>query len=388
MTEQTQAQLMRCLQCKNPGCSAACPLGNDIPTIVRLVREGKFAMAVQVVGHPFGGVCGYVCPHENQCQGGCVLAKRGQAVPTGEAEATAFTNSPYVVGRRDDKLAGRRVAVVGGGVSGITFAVKCYESGADVTVYESNMLLSTLYGIPEFRLPHRLLDDIVRSVEQSDIRVEHKYVCQADIAAMQNDNDIVYLAVGRTVCRALGVTGEEYATTADKFLHEAMLPRDVIVVGGGNTAMDCARLNARLGGKTMIAYRRAMADMPCYAKEVQAAADDGVMFETNLAPVMVDKQADGRLSVTFARTNSEGRGRLSVTDELYTFSCDCLAVAAGNMLDGNVYAQDKTVPVDNCGNVDGNLYAGGDCAGGSLGVEAVKAAICACNGVVERYATK
>lgn len=388
MTEQTQAQLMRCLQCKNPGCSAACPLGNDIPTIVRLVREGKFAMAVQVVGHPFGGVCGYVCPHENQCQGGCVLAKRGQAVPTGEAEAIAFTNSPYVVARRDDKLAGRRVAVVGGGVSGITFAVKCYESGADVTVYESNMLLSTLYGIPEFRLPHRLLDDIVRSVEQSDIRVEHKYVCQADIAAMQNDNDIVYLAVGRTVCRALGVTGEEYATTADKFLHEAMLPRDVIVVGGGNTAMDCARLNARLGGKTMIAYRRAMADMPCYAKEVQAAADDGVMFETNLAPVMVDKQADGRLSVTFARTNSEGRGRLSVTDELHTFSCDCLVVAAGNMLDGNVYAQDKTVPVDNCGNVDGNLYAGGDCAGGSLVVEAVKSAICACNGVVERYATK
>lgn len=388
MTEQTQAQLMRCLQCKNPGCSAACPLGNDIPTIVRLVREGKFAMAVQVVGHPFGGVCGYVCPHENQCHGGCVLAKRGQAVPTGEAEATAFTNSPYVVARRDDKLAGRRVAVVGGGVSGITFAVKCYESGADVTVYESNMLLSTLYGIPEFRLPHRLLDDIVRSVEQSDIRVEHKYVCQADIAAMQNDNDIVYLAVGRTVCRALGVTGEEYATTADKFLHEAMLPRDVIVVGGGNTAMDCARLNARLGGKTMIAYRRAMADMPCYAKEVQAAADDGVMFETNLAPVMVDKQADGRLSVTFARTNSEGRGRLSVTDELHTFSCDCLVVAAGNMLDGNVYAQDKTVPVDNCGNVDGNLYAGGDCAGGSLVVEAVKAAICAYDGVVERYATK
>lgn len=388
MTEQTQAQLMRCLQCKNPGCSAACPLGNDIPTIVRLVREGKFAMAVQVVGHPFGGVCGYVCPHENQCQGGCVLAKRGQAVPTGEAEAIAFTNSPYVVARRDDKLAGRRVAVVGGGVSGITFAVKCYESGADVTVYESNMLLSTLYGIPEFRLPHRLLDDIVRSVEQSDIRVEHKYVCQADIAAMQNDNDIVYLAVGRTVCRALGVTGEEYATTADKFLHEAMLPRDVIVVGGGNTAMDCARLNARLGGKTMIAYRRAMADMPCYAKEVQAAADDGVMFETNLAPVMVDKQADGRLSVTFARTNSEGRGRLSVTDELHTFSCDCLVVAAGNMLDGNVYAQDKTVPVDNCGNVDGNLYAGGDCAGGSLVVEAVKAAICAYDDVVERYATK
>ena len=379
---------MRCLQCKNPGCSAACPLGNDIPTIVRLVREGKFAMAVQVVGHPFGGVCGYVCPHENQCQGGCVLAKRGQAVPTGEAEVIAFTNSPYVVARRDDKLAGRRVAVVGGGVSGITFAVKCYESGADVTVYESNMLLSTLYGIPEFRLPHRLLDDIVRSVEQSDIRVEHKYVCQADIAAMQNDNDIVYLAVGRTVCRALGVTGEEYATTADKFLREAMLPRDVIVVGGGNTAMDCARLNARLGGKTMIAYRRAMADMPCYAKEVQAAADDGVMFETNLAPVMVDKQADGRLSVTFARTNSEGRGRLSVTDELHTFSCDCLVVAAGNMLDGNVYAQDKTVPVDNCGNVDGNLYAGGDCAGGNLVVEAVKAAICAYNGVVERYATK
>lgn len=379
---------MRCLQCKKPGCSAACPIGNDVPTIVRLVREGKFAEAVQVVGHPFGGVCGYVCPHEIQCQGGCVLARRGQAVPTGEAEAAAFTNSPYVVSRRDDKLAGKRVAVVGGGVSGITFAVKCCESGADVTVYESNMLLYTLFGIPEFRLPHRLLDDIVRSVEQSDIRVEHKYVCRADIAALQKNNDIVYLSVGKSVCRALGVAGEEYATTADKFLREAMLPRDVIVVGGGNTAMDCARLNARLGGKTVIAYRRAMADMPCYAKEVQAAADDGVMFETNLAPVRVDKQADGRLSVTFARTTSEGRGRLTVTDELHTFSCDCLVVAAGNMPDSNVYAQDKTVPTDNCGNVSGNLYAGGDCTGGTLVVEAVKAAISAYNGVVERYATK
>lgn len=359
-----------CLHCGKPMCRLHCPANTDTPTFLAYVKDGNLQQAVQTVGHPFGEVCGYICPHDEQCRGNCVLSRRGQAVDMPLCERTVFGEVSYDVARRGTKLVGKHVAVVGGGVSGVTFAVKCYEEGADVTLYEANELLHTLYSLPQFRLPHEALDKIVAEVTDSDIAVVHEYVDNAKLQTLQTTYDYVYLACGTMVTYKLGIDGEEYVTGADEFLRGDVVG-NVIVVGGGNTAMDCARKNARSGGKTTICYRRKISDMPAYAKEVQAAVQDGVAMQTNLAPTRIVRQSDGKLVATFAETINDGRGKLTITDVTHDFVCDYVVAALGNRLDKNTFATDRRVSVDDNGCVGGNLYCGGDAIGHSLVSEAV-----------------
>ena len=188
MSELLTQQVNRCLTCVGPKCKEACPLNNDIPNIVKNIRNGNYAQAVSAIGHPFGEICGYVCPHENLCQGGCVLNKRGQPVLTGVAERELFAEHPYVIERLCGSLLGKRYAVVGGGVSGLTFATKIYEQGADVTVYEQSELLSTIKLIPHFRLPA----DAVLRVEQSVANKFNVVIEQIDgerLKSLQNQFD-------------------------------------------------------------------------------------------------------------------------------------------------------------------------------------------------------
>ena len=383
MTEITRliSQLNRCLQCKRPMCKEACPLSNDCLAIVSAVRSGRLADVADIVGHPFGGVCGSICPHELQCGGGCVLGKKGQPIQIGQAEAAAFWSHPYKISRKSWQMRGKNVAVVGGGVAGITFAVKCYETGANVTLYEANGLLHTLYSIPSFRLPRKFLDDIVSRVNTSDISVVCQKVDYAELKKLCSSNDIVYLATGAMIACKAGLDGEALATAADDFLREDK-HGDVIVIGGGNTAMDCAVKNAVDGGKSIIAYRRTVADMPAFAKEIHSAEQHGVQFATNLAPLSAKQTLDGKLEVVFAETVSQGRGKLTLTDKTQTFVCDMLVVAAGNAFDNSVFpcemfgsGNGRFVSVDNDGKVLRNLYAGGDCIGGKLVVDAVKHAL-------------
>ena len=360
----------RCLNCGKPLCRLHCPANTDIPLFLSCLKNGDISQAIKAVGHPFGEVCGYVCPHDEQCRGNCVLGIRGQAVDIPACERDVFSEFPYKVIRLGNKLSGKRVAVVGGGVSGLTFAVKCYEEGASVTVYEAKGLLHTLYSLPQFRLPHQSLNKIVAEIVSSDICVINEYVTDKTIKYLQSSFDYVFLACGTTVSRKLGVQCEDCVTTADDFLRGDFVG-NVIVVGGGNTAMDCARKNARSGGKTLICYRRKIADMPAYVKEVQAAEQDGVDIKTNLAPLSVVRRDDGKLVVTFAETVNDGRGKLTITDKTYEFVCDMLVSAVGNVLDKDTFAADGHISVDSNGKICGNLYGGGDAIGHSLVCEAV-----------------
>ena len=393
MNETTRliSQLDRCLQCRKPACKAACPLSNDCPAIVSAVRRGKFSDVADIVGHPFGGVCGSVCPHELQCVGGCVLGKKGQPIQIGQAEAAAFLSAPYKICRKNTKMSDKKVAVVGGGASGVTFAAKCYEAGANVILYEANCLLHTLYSIPDFRLPRKLLDDIVSAVNNSDIDVVCKKADYAFLKELCSANDIVYLATGAMIAYKAGFDGEDLATSSDEFLR-GKKHGDLIVIGGGNTAMDCAVKNCVEGGKSTIAYRRAIADMPAFAKEIGSATERGVQFLTNLAPLSAAKTQDGKLKVVFAVTESQGRGKLTLTDKTQTLVCDMLVIAAGNAFDNDVFpcemfGQGKHVQTDESGKVLRNLYAGGDCAGGKLVVDAVKHALNAFDKLVDNDLT-
>ncbi len=242
----------RCLQCKNPSCVKGCPLHNNIPKFLALARKGDFDGIVEVVGHPFGEVCGYICPKDKQCKGSCVLAIRGVGVDAGVVEREAFANSYPKFLPCDSALSHLNVAVIGGGVSGVTFAQQCIKHGANVNIYERTELLHTLTSIPEFRLPRETIDRIVSAVKSSKINVIKQDVTFADVENLRKQFDVVYLSTGVMLPNKMHIDGEEYAVSADEFLRSKPLGK-AVVVGGGNTAIDCARKNVRAGFETVIA---------------------------------------------------------------------------------------------------------------------------------------
>lgn len=370
----------RCLNCAKPSCKAFCPVGNDIPAFIRLIRQGDYRQAVSLIGHPFGEICGYVCPHDKQCAGNCVLNKRGQAVDVGLIEREAFARYPYQVERVSDDLQGRSIAVVGGGVSGVTLAVKAYEQGADVTVYERDNLLSTLSLIPSFRLPTEALLRVKNAV-YGKIKAINEQIDADGLIRLQERFDAVYVASGLTVDYGLGVTGQKLACNYKEFLRGERVGKNVIIVGGGNSAVDCARLAVFSGCNATLVYRRTRDDMPAFCREIAAAERDGVQFVFNAAPVKLEK-SDGALQLTVAQTVSEGRGRLTVTDKQSVLQADCVVSAVGSSFDGSLFVGREK---NNGAYLQyGNVYLGGDAKGGKLVADAVADGLNAAREIKER----
>ena len=364
------SESQRCLGCKVPRCKDACPVGCDIPNFLHLVALGQQEKAVELIGHPFGEICGHVCPHDETCFGNCVLSKNGQAVQMGTVESAVFAECPYKVERKGNS-AMLKVAVVGGGVAGITFAVKMYEQGAHVTVYEKDELLSTLKLIPSFRLPRKAIERIEREIGGKFAVVKQDVTSQV-FDRLQQQYDIVYLATGASAPYRLDIVGQELATPYDKFLKTTKFDGEVVVIGGGNTAMDCARLAKRNGCKATVAYRRDRNDMPAFAKEIVQAQNEGVDFVFNVAPVKLERK-DGRLLLTVAKTVSEGRAKLTVTDEKSQIVCDTVVSALGSGFDKSIFGEkllgdDLKHPLD-------KVYVGGDAVGGKIVAKAVADAI-------------
>ena len=404
-----EQECKRCLGCKIPHCKETCPIGNDIPSFLQFVANGEYDKAVESIGHPFGEICGYVCPHDKTCLGGCVLAKRGQSIRMGEVERAVFSEFPYKVVRKvrkGSKSDGLKVAVVGGGVSGITCAVKLYEQGADVTIFERDELLSTLKLIPDCRLPREAIDRVLAAIDGKftvvkkdinfeDIFVQKIYPWQTKIQREEHKDALqltesynaVYVAVGASKLYTLGVDGQELATPYDNFLKNKNYSGEVVVIGGGNTAMDCARLAKRNGCNVTVAYRRTREDMPAFTKEIEDAYDEGVDFVYNVAPVMLE-QKNNRLLLTLAKTESVGRGKLTVTDETTQISCDTVVSALGSKFDiDNIYGAfyANLIEGHNPHNPRFNLYVGGDALGASTVANAVADGIKAAHTIVKNY---
>lgn len=373
----------RCLGCKNPACTNGCPVGWNIPEFLRLATQGDFDAATQTVGHLFGEVCGYVCARDKQCKGHCVLAKKSCGVDVGVVERNVFAMRFPQITKRSDALSGVSVAVVGGGVSGLTFAEQCVQHGAKVTVYEQNQLLHTLKSIPDLRLPKEALARIENAVTASPICVVYRKIDAVTLDKLRQDNDVVYLATGAMQPNALGIQGEEFVTIADDFLRGNYCG-SAIVIGGGNTAMDCALLHASKGYETTVCYRRARTDMPAFDSEVDAVVEKGASFVFNVAPLSVTR-SEGKLTVVFAKTVSEGRGKLVLTDQTFELQCDILVAATGNTFDSSVFKAERFVHTNDSNNVCDSLYAGGDATGKGLVVWAVADALNAFRAVLQKF---
>lgn len=302
----------RCLDCKNPHCMQGCPVGVNIPKFLREIRDEDWAGALATIkaDNLLPSVCGRVCPQENQCEGRCILGRKGEPVAIGQCERMVGDMAKKVGTPPVCKPAnGKKVAVVGSGPSGITCAGELAREGFDVTIFEAFFAGGGVltYGIPEFRLPKNIVKREIEALREIGVKIEYNAVAgrlfDAEELFAEEGFDALYLAVGAGLPNFLKIPGEnlpgiytanEYLTRSN-LMHSYDFPhydtpirrgRHVVVFGGGNVAMDAARTALRLGAKTVtIAYRRTEKEMPARLAEVHHAKQEGVKFLELVSPL-------------------------------------------------------------------------------------------------------
>lgn len=312
--EQAQAEAARCLRCRKPKCMDGCPVQVDIPGFLGLIADGQFAAAARQIKETncLPAVCGRVCPQENQCEGLCVLGKRGQPVAIGALErfAADYEREQELVTLPPRAAAsGRKVAVVGAGPAGLTVAGDLIRGGHEVTVFEAFHQAGgvLVYGIPEFRLPKQIVQAEVEYLRRLGVKLELNQVIgkslTIDELLDEEGFDAVFLGVGAGLPQAMQIPGEnlggvyfanEYLTRVNlmkayDFPHydtPVARGRRVCVVGGGNVAMDAARTARRLGAESVcVLYRRSRDELPARAEEVHHAEQEGIEFRFLCTPI-------------------------------------------------------------------------------------------------------
>ena len=319
--ESVMAEAARCVQCPEPQCCVLnCPANNDIPEAVWLISQGKFVEAAQVFArtNPLSEVCGRVCP--NLCQTGCVLSRTCGAAAIGKMEAFVSNKAREAGALKISVPAektGKRVAVVGSGPAGITVAEDLVKAGHDVTIYEAWPVAGgvLVYGIPSFKLDKQVVAHKIRDLQEAGVTIKtNMRIGDAmSLDDLQKSYDAVFLGTGAGVEATMGIPGEDLqgVYTSTDFLVRANVPQDMLppekrelpqvgrrvaVVGGGDTAVDCARSAIRLGAEEVtIVYRRTEAEMPGNKTERGIALEEGVQIQYLQAPVEYFGDENGRL---------------------------------------------------------------------------------------------
>ena len=316
---QALVEASRCLQCKKPRCVEACPVGINIPQFIQNIKEENFNQAYITITHDSAlpAVCGRVCPQETQCEGSCVMGVKADPIAIGALERFVADNH-----RAQSKPqspcypAGRKVAVIGSGPSGLTCAGDPAKRGYQVTVFEALHHAGgvLVYGIPEFRLPkQRVVEPEIENLRRLGVEIRTNVIIGKSITIDQLMNDMeydaVYIASGAGLPKFMGIKGETLIgvisanelLTRTNLMHgydeqydtPIYLGRKVIVVGGGNVAMDAARTALRLGSEVTVVYRRGQEDMPARREEVHHAMEEGVQFMFQTAPLEILGTEDG-----------------------------------------------------------------------------------------------
>ena len=306
----------RCLACAKPACVVDCPVGVKIKEVVALIYAGDYLAAAAKLreDNVLPAITGRVCPQENQCEGGCVLGKKGAPLAIGNLErfVADFERQSGRLGLpANAPSTGKSVAIVGSGPAGLSAAGDLVQKGHRVRVFEALHELGgvLVYGIPEFRLPKSIVKTEVDNLRRMGVEFETNVVVGKSVTIdelMRNERyDAVFVATGAGLPRFLGIPGEHLngVYSANEFLTRVNLmgaynaadydepvydchDRDVIVVGGGNTAMDAVRTARRLGARSAtLVYRRSEAEMPARAEEVKHARQEGIEFRILTAPI-------------------------------------------------------------------------------------------------------
>ncbi|HQK92731.1 MAG TPA: NADPH-dependent glutamate synthase [Armatimonadota bacterium] len=412
--EQAMAEAARCLQCKNPRCVTGCPVAVDIPGFIGLTKEGQFVEAARKImeTNVLPAVCGRVCPQETQCEILCVLARRGEPVAIGRLERFV-ADYEREHGPRETvppvPATGKRVAIVGSGPAGLTCAADLARRGHSVTVFEALHELGgvLVYGIPEFRLPKRILKAEVERLRDLGVDLQTSAVIgkldTIEELLGPEGFDAVFVATGAGLPKFMDIPGENLlgVYSANEFLTRSNLMRAyefgkadtpiargkrVMVIGGGNVAMDAARTAKRLGAERVIlAYRRSREEMPARAEEIHHAEEEGIEFHLLTLPVKLVGDEQGRLvgavlrKMELGEPDESGRRRpLEIPGSDYESPVDVVVVAS--VAGANPLIKDTTpgLEVNKWGYIVADkatgatsipgVYAGGDIVTGSATV--------------------
>ncbi len=361
--DEARLEASRCLGCKKPRCVEHCPVSLQIPQFIAQLRDGNLADAARIIAQDSSrpSVCGRVCPQETQCEGSCILGVKGESVAIGKlerfvgdwsiehgAEATAPAPSN-----------GRKVAVVGSGPAGLACAADLAKMGYEVKIFEALHKAGGVlqYGIPEFRLPKdkvvaREIENVLRLGVRIETDVIVGHTVTVDSLLDEEGYSAVFIGSGAGLPRFMGIPGENLngVVSANEFLTRANLMkayddtydtpiyvgRRVVVVGGGNVAMDAVRTAARLGAEAHIVYRRSEAELPARAEEVHHAKQEGIEFRmlTNPVEVLGDEKGwvRGLRCVRMELGEPDASGRRSpvaVEGSEFEIGCDVVIMALG-----------------------------------------------------------
>ena len=409
--EEALEEASRCLQCVKPQCVSGCPVEVSIPEFVKCIRERKYAEGIAKIKekNALPAVCGRVCPQEEQCQVKCLVGKIGQPVSIGRLErylADWEREHGFQLPEKA-KPTGKKVAIVGAGPAGLTAAADLVKLGHEVTMFEALHLAGGVlsYGIPEFRLPKAIVQNEVNYIQKLgvDLRLGNLVGRTHTIPElMKNGYEAVFIGSGAGLPQFTGVPGENLGGiySANEFLIRVNLMKafkfpeydtpirigkHVVVIGGGNVAMDCARSSMRLGADVCLLYRRSRDELPARKEEIENAEEEGLVCKFLAAPLRFNGDEKGWvksmecLAMELGAPDEKGRRSVKpIPGSGFTMETDTVIVAIGQTpnpiiqrtTEGlQVNPRHGTIIVDENGKttLDG-VYAGGDVATGAATV--------------------
>ena len=409
--KQAVKEANRCIQCKKPMCITGCPVEINIPAFIAAIRDENFSGGLEVIRrcNMLPAICGRVCPQENQCQGKCILGKKKTAVSIGALERFAAdyeTKKKLLHKPKVPKSNGHKVAVIGAGPAGLTVAADLARLGYQITIFEALHEAGGVltYGIPEFRLPQKIINREVEFVKSLGVEIKLNWIVgrtQTVDELFEEGYKAVFVGVGAGSPRYMNIPGEnlnnvyfasEYLTRVNlmkanqfpKYDTPVKRGKRVAVVGAGNVAMDAARTAARLGAeKVYIVYRRTRAEMPARLEEVDHAKEEGIelMFLSSPSEIIGDERDYVKAikcdAMKLCEPDASGRRRPECSGEDFILEVDQVIMAIGQASNPILTKSVKGLKLwgagyieideDGTTNIPG-IFAGGDIATGAATV--------------------
>ena len=381
-----------CYGCINKPCQSGCPLSNDTTGFIKLMKEEKYKEAYELLCKTtvLQPICGRICPHTKQCQGSCIRRFKFNSVEIGTLEAyigdLAIKNG-WKIPKKTNEKKNKKIAIVGGGPSGLTCAAFLAKDGYDVTIFEKSEKLGGIieHGIPEFRLDKNILKNTINKILEIGINVETKRELgkNLNIEDLENEFDAIFLSFGANISSKMNIEGEEKEGVfgGNELLENKNFPnfndKKVAVIGGGNVAMDTSRTIKRLGAQDVtIIYRRSEKEMPAEEKEIEDAKKEGInfLFQTNIIKILGKNKVEKVECIKTKLIQKDGETRLSpvnIENSNFILDVDYVIMAVGSKVEENL-VNTLNIELTKYGNIKVNesyntsnpkIFAGGDLIG-------------------------